>query len=143
MAAGATAFSPELRARSVALYRGLLRISRAWPKQERRRIKSDEAIIKGIKTGFASKPKSESLLATAVKDGEMQLTALRNILNNKIEHQFPLDETSRIKSFLPSSKSFSLLDSESQKELDRKEEGSFTFLKSYMSGKRERGMHDK
>ncbi|TPX40172.1 hypothetical protein SeMB42_g06117 [Synchytrium endobioticum] len=143
--AAATRVSPELRLRSISLYRNLLRLHKAWPKQERRLIRADEAILKAIREAFAplsptphGSSQTASSIEAAISEGETQLASLQNMLHNKIEAKFPLPPDSRIKTYLPSTKTFSLLDAEAQKELDRKEEGTFSFLKTYVSGKRER-----
>ncbi|KAI8909411.1 hypothetical protein PhCBS80983_g00698 [Powellomyces hirtus] len=115
-----------------SLYRSFCRLQRRWPRQDARPARLRDHLLAKIRTEF----RQPGNVSTRYQHGQRELTHLERILESKIEQEFALPETSPIITFLPTKKTYTLLDQEAQDTLEEK--GTVSYLKDYLASKFER-----
>ncbi|KAI8998327.1 hypothetical protein BC832DRAFT_623213 [Gaertneriomyces semiglobifer] len=125
--------STVARREVLGLYRSLIRVQKAFPRQDARPVKFNERLLERIRHDFRAPCENPE---ESLQKGHRELQALKRILNNEFEKQYGPADSSPLRAYLPSEKTFALLDQESRNVLQQ--QGTVSFLKDYLASKFER-----
>ena len=108
------------------LYRTFLKLAAAWPSQVERSGSFKTFLTGEIKNRFRSGK-------VDLDYAHQELENLRKLLNNEIADSLHLSESSPIRSFLPPSKQYDLLNTESQEFMSKGGLSAFAYIRSRIS----------
>lgn len=124
----------EGKSKMQQLYKRFHRILERWPKQENRKVR----FITQLESSFDKQLSELSSLPPPELDGKIQLVEkdmelLESLLENSFEQKYPIDQNNPILAYLPSEKTYSLLDNYAQQVMQK--ENTFSFFRFNMRQK--------
>ncbi|OAJ37911.1 hypothetical protein BDEG_21881 [Batrachochytrium dendrobatidis JEL423] len=127
----------------IGLYRQYIKAYRRWPKQEQRRQDFRAYMLNRLRTEFRQSA-SQAAIMERLAYGRQELNALESVINGEMEEKVYLDmsvnalfyvDDGLIRSFMPASRTFTLLDQPAQEGLSEKNATTWTFIGAYLAGK--------
>ena len=104
-----------------------------WPSQELRKTRYKHFLSQNIPLVLeSSSPEKIS----------KEIQALESLLNNDLERKYKLSDDSKIMSYLPAEKTYSLLDSYAQEAISKSNLGTWGFFGTYMKGQFKKKLHE-
>ncbi|KAI8893793.1 hypothetical protein BC833DRAFT_544228 [Globomyces pollinis-pini] len=93
-------------------YKQLLRLTQRWPKQDKREFNFQQHLKTKIQTEFRTNPNLDINLMN------QWYHQYSDMIENNIEKKYPLSSQSQMKSYLPTPRTYHLLDKETMKSLE-------------------------
>ncbi|EGF77288.1 hypothetical protein BATDEDRAFT_27574 [Batrachochytrium dendrobatidis JAM81] len=118
----------------IGLYRQYIKAYRRWPKQEQRRQDFRAYMLNRLRTEFRQSA-SQAAIMERLAYGRQELNALESVINGEMEEKYSLRDDGLIRSFMPASRTFTLLDQPAQEGLSEKNATTWTFIGAYLAGK--------